>query len=189
MSLNHAISTLDRLLKPLGFARKKTTWNRVVGQFVDVLDVQLSKYANSLTLNAGVLEKKVYRECWGKKAEEFVEEPFCVVRVRIGELIDQKDKWWSIDDGEAAEDIVNNVKKLILPFFERLHSLDAMRQWLIQENVVEQKYPPPAICLAILEHCLGRKEEACAILSALLAKISGAWRAKVGEVAKRLACS
>jgi hypothetical protein len=189
MTTNEIVTSLDRVLKPLGFVRRKGTWNRTVEMFVDVLDIQISKNGDTATLNAGVLEKSVYTECWGKELDEFVEEPFCTVRARIGELIDGKDKWWPVGHNETDGDMAAHISKFFLPFFEKLHSLERMREWLIRTNVVAQKYPPPVICLAVIEHRLKNEDEACAILSKLSTKVPGSWKVRVGEVTERLGCS
>lgn len=188
MTTKDIVASLDRVLKPLGFIRKKATWNRATGTFVDVLDIQVSKAGDTVTVNVGVLERNVYIKCWGWESSEFVEEPNCTVRARIGELINQKDKWWQVSDSAAVEDIVSHVVNFALPFFEKLHSLERMSEWLTRTNVVAQKYPPPVIYLAILQHRLGDQNGACALLGGLLAKTADAWKVRVGEVAERLGC-
>ncbi len=56
MSEKAIISKLDDLLKPLGFTRQKTAWNRRSGYVVEVIDVQISKAGDTATINAGVLD-------------------------------------------------------------------------------------------------------------------------------------
>jgi hypothetical protein len=46
---------IDKALSPLGFVRHNATWNRRSAQFVDVIDLQVSKSPDSVTMNAGVL--------------------------------------------------------------------------------------------------------------------------------------
>lgn len=95
--MKHAaiVSTLHELLKPLGFRKKRATWNRS-GKVVEVINVQVSKAGDSATINAGVMDKDVYALLWQKSAHDFVAEPDCTVRARIGTLIDDLDHWWPL---------------------------------------------------------------------------------------------
>lgn len=182
------ITTLDRTLKPLGFVRRKTVWNRGVGQFVDVFDIQVSKDKDAVTFNVGVLEKDVYTECWGREVASFVEEPYCTVRSRIGELIDKKDKWWSLSNIAVAEEINSCLIKHALPFFDQMHSLQAMNDLLVESNISSCKYPLPIIYLAIIKHHLGQFDDACALLEHQMERALGDWKARAKEVANRLGC-
>lgn len=151
--------------------------------------MQISKSEDAATLNVGVLERSIYAECWGEELEEFVEEPNCTVRTRIGGLIDNTEKWWQIADTTTPENIASSVINFALPFFEKLHTFHGMSEWLTQTNVVAQKYPPPVIYLAILQHRLGNANEACAILSKLLGKTLGSWKVRITGITERLRCS
>lgn len=189
MNITSILNRLDRTLVKLGFKRRNATWNRERGHFTDVLDVQVSKAASTVTINVGVMERGVYAQCWGREAEPFVEEPFCTVRARIGELIDGRDKWWDIhDDAKCAEEMVSCAKEYALPFLERMHSLQEMANWLVTTGAPSPKSPLPAISLAVIRHALGDHAEACSILSGLGANVRGAWRARVKEVSERIGC-
>jgi hypothetical protein len=188
MTTTKVISDLDRLLKPLGFSRRKFTWNREVERFVDVLDVQISKAEDAMTLNVGVLERDIYATCWPQEAGEFIDEPACTVRARVGELIDGKDRWWPIDKTSAADEMRTAVLEFVIPFLQRMHSLEDMAQWLRTTNVEGKKYPPPIICLAILEHRVGQQAKACSILAELEQKAVDGWKLRVQEVSKKIGC-
>lgn len=86
------INKLDNLLKPLEFARKKSTWNRRTDIYVDVIDLQIGKFGSDVTLNVGVFEPEIYLKCWDH-VPKFVHEIDCIVRSRIGGLIDGHDIW------------------------------------------------------------------------------------------------
>jgi hypothetical protein len=86
MSVRERIAGLDEDLGPLGFERLDRTWNRQSTRFVDVVDLQISKAADSVTLNVGVLDPD-YEACWGTEASKIVDEPSCTVRTRIGHLL------------------------------------------------------------------------------------------------------
>lgn len=190
MSTKTIFAYLDRMLEPLGFVRHKATWNRRIETFVDVIDMQISKARNDVTINAGVLDIGVHSIYEGRETADVVEEPSCTVRARIGDLIDGKDKWWQIDKShEAAEDMATQVANRVLPFFERLHSTEAMVTWLTEANVMTKQYPPPIIYLAILHHYLGDNSKPCELLADLLAKTTSPWKPKVKDVMERMGCS
>jgi hypothetical protein len=189
MSTKPVIVRMDELLKPLGFARHKTTWNRKSDSFVDVIDVQTSKAGDTITINAGVFHPDVHRKCWATEPTAVVEEPSCTVRARVGQLLNGKDLWWRLDDARILDDVIEKLKAYVLPFLERMHSLEAMEQFLTSAQVTKQKYPPPVIYLAILKSERGDRTGACALLTELGERSLGAWRTRIGEVAERLGCS
>jgi len=175
MNTTSIITHLDRALSPLGFRRHKATWNRENGLFVDVLDIQISKAKSTVTLNIGVMERSVYAICWGRESDPFVEEPFCTVRTRIGELLEGKDKWWELQNvDDTAEEMSLCITTQIIPFFERMHSMQEMCSWLVANGAPSPKNPLPAICLAALQHRLGEQIEACSVLAGCQKRAPGA---------------
>ena len=188
MNTPSILNRLDQTFSKLGFKRRNATWNRENGRFVDVLDVQVSKALSAVTMNVGVMERDVYARCWARDAEPFVEEPFCTVRARIGELIDGKDKWWDTQDTNCAEEIALFAKAHALPFLERMHSLQEMANWLVATGAPSPTNPLPAIYLAVIRHTLGEQKEACSVLVGMETKVRGAWRVRVKEVSERLGC-
>lgn len=182
------IDRLDRELTSMGFSRKKTTWNRERGPLVDVIDIQTSKSGDTVTMNAGVLSRPTYFACWGREAEPFVEEPECIVRARIGRLIDNKDRWWDVSRLDVSEEIVDCLRAWIFPFLERMQSLEAMRDWLVCTGIPSPKSPLPSIYLAILRYQLGDIDAARAVLAEIEQKALGAWKSRAQEVAARIGC-
>lgn len=188
MSAAEIIARLDRELAPAGFARRETTWNRERDQLVEVLDIQTSKGGETVTMNAGVLERGVYAICWGRDSDAFVEEPFCIVRARIGQLLDNKDRWWDIRGANTADEMVGCLKEQALPFLGRMQSLEQMRDWLALTGAPSSKRPLPTICFALLLSRLGNASQACSVLGDLEAKALGAWKARAKEVSARIGC-
>lgn len=188
MSTKAVVRRLDELLTALGFERQKQTWNRRSDSFVDVIDVQVSKADHAITVNAGVMDPDVHRKCWGTGPPVWVEEPSCTVRTRIGQLMGNKDVWWSFGDGEAVEKIAEAVATQVLPFLDRMHARDAMEEFLAAAEVLKRKYPPPIVYLAILRNELGDHSGACVALEELQQKALGAWRTRISEVSGRLGC-
>jgi hypothetical protein len=189
MSATSIITRLDRELSPKGFSRKKATWNREQGPLVEVIDIQTSKGGDAVTMNVGVLSRPIYLACWGRDAESFVEEPFCTVRARVGQLLDNKDRWWDVSSESVAEEMVDCLGARILPFLERMRSLEAMRDWLASTGMPSPKSPLPSICFAVLQAQLGDTGAACAVLAELERKVLGAWKARAQEIAVRIGCA
>jgi hypothetical protein len=189
MNSRTVIAHLDATLKAEGFQRIKATWNRKAEGFVDVIDVQISKSGNTITINVGVFHPSAYSKCWGGEVPRWVQEPFCTVRTRVGELIDGKDVWWRLDDVAVAKNVVAATNTHALPFLSKMHSVKAMTQFLVDTSVVRRRYPPPIIYLAILRHEQGERDAACALLRELRAKTSDAWKGKIDDIAGRLACA
>jgi hypothetical protein len=186
MTVTPLLRALNTVLSPLRFSRKKRTWNRWIDLFVDVVDIQVATTGDAVTLNVGVLHPNVYATCWGKPAPTFIDEASCTVRARIGQLIDGRDLWWSLDDPDLCADIVDAARTHALPFLERMHSPSAMERFLTEAKVADLPYPPPAIYLAILRAGQGNRDEARAILRKLESGSPDAWRQRVRDVAKRL---
>lgn len=189
MSEKAVISKLDDLLKPLGFTRQKTVWNRRSGHLVEVVDLQISKAGDTATLNAGVLDLDVHAMLWRSEPPQFVEESACTVGARVGELMDGKDLWWSLNDDSVADELSKLIIAHILPFVQRMRSRQGIVQWLMDTQVVKRRYPPPIINLAILQVFLGNPTEGCSLLVELQKNAVGAWRTRVTEVAERLGCA
>ena len=188
MSAASIVARLDRELIPKGFLRKQATWNREQDSWVEVIDIQVSKSGDSVTVNAGVLSQSIYAACWGRDADSFVEEPFCTVRARVGQLLDSKDRWWDIRDEHAADEVVDCLDAAILPFVERMRSLLAMRDWLASTGMPSVRSPLPSICFAVLQSRVGDIDDACRVLAELERKALGAWRTRAREVAARIGC-
>jgi hypothetical protein len=186
MSAASIISRLDCELAPKGFRRKKATWNREQDSLVEVIDIQTSKTGDSVTMNVGMLSRLVYSASWGRNAEPFIEEPFCTVRARVGQLLDNKDLWWDVGDMSAVDEMTDCLEQRVLPFLERMRSLDGMRDWLVSTGVPSSRSPLSSIYFAVLQSQLGDIDKAHAVLADLEREALGAWKARAREVAARI---
>ncbi len=91
MTKKQLISKVDDILKEHQFRRKGLLWNRDCADFVDVIDLQISKSKDTFTINAGVADKFVIHACWSTDGSGMVEEASCTVRARLGELLYGRD--------------------------------------------------------------------------------------------------
>lgn len=176
---------LDTLLVPLGFVRERSTWNRRTGAFIDVIEVSRSSISKTMTVNAGVVYPDAYTACWGEELPAIFEEPLCTVRANIGQLIDGEQLWWRSADVGCFGDVAWFTSVHVLPFLERMHSLEAIDAVLTETR----GYPPPVIYRAVIKRQLGDKSAACALLSKLHSKSAGAWGPHIAEIAARWGCA
>ena len=149
-----------------------------------MIDVQTSKSGDAVTINAGVLHPGVHKKCWATEPPALIEEPLCTVRTRV--LLDGKETWWQLNDARTPDDIAEKVTAHVLPFLERMHSHDAMEQFLTAAQVLKRRYPPPVIYLAILMNERGDKAGARALLTELGKKTIGDWKTEISEIAETL---
>ena len=178
---------MNKILTPLGFVRKGRMWNRDVGVFTDVIDLQISKEGDGMTINSGVLHPDIYKRCWAKAAPQFVDESSCTVRARIGQLIDRKDVWWLFSEVNTPDDIAVKVIDHVIPFLDSMHSVEAMERFLEKSQVTKYGYPLPIIILALLKWEHGDKIGSCEILSELRKRTVKSWRDKLSIILESIA--
>lgn len=186
MNLNDTVKEVDDVLQSRGFQKSGLTWNRVTSGLVEVIDLQLSKSKTEITVNCGIQERRAYLLVWGKEPERFVQEPFCVVRARIGELGDGQDVWWSIADEGTARNVAVAVTRTVLPFLETFESLETIERFL--QSQVGQPYPLPNLYLASIKYLRGDSVGACRVLEVKRKKALGDWKKRFDEVSERLGC-
>lgn len=177
------IEQVDAILKPLGFRKRGAVWNRSCDNNVDAIDVQISRNGDTYTLEAGVLNRAVHEVFWGAELKKFIEPPMCTVSARAGNLLYGTDKWWNVGD---QNDAIPTVIATLLDFIDRAHTQPEMMQRLIETEVIKNRYPPPAINLAILKFQNGKPQEAQKILDDLRERISGPWLERVAQIENRL---
>jgi hypothetical protein len=187
MSKEAIILAVDGILRPLGFQRRSGAWNRRLRGYIDVIELQTRDADKRITINAGVLDPRIYEMCWGMAAPKFVGEPHCTVRVRACQPGTSKEAWWRSDSAVDTEEILDQIRGLIIPFIERMHSPQAMEQQLSGKNLKQSAYPPPIIYLAILRHNRGDDDGAYLLLDNLKKKTLGQWKSKIDQIKSRLA--
>lgn len=188
MTTDAVISVVDALLKPLGFLRRKSVWNRKGENYVDVVTLQRSKSGDRITMNVGVLSPDVFRICWGDAPHDFADETACTVQYRLGQWTRGREQWWQEADASAPEQIVRELSAESIPFLKRMRSPQAMARFLSDTRVEERGYPPPIIYLAILKHQQGDSIGACAMLRRLRERTPKAWKTRIDGVMTRLSC-
>ncbi len=166
------VRSVNTLLKAQGFKRKELAWNRVGSVFTQVIDLQIAKHGSeSFTINLGIFHPKIHMLCWEKPAPDFIREVDCLIRIRIGYLIGDKDCWWDIlqnDDSDGIVDkILGVIDNTVVPFFESIKSLADVHRFVVENPQSRIEYWLTDLQLAILKIEIGLKNDAIPLLRVL----------------------
>lgn len=123
------LGEMNASLRPFGFRRKSQTFAREFAECWQVINIQLSAFSprgeKSLTVNFGVISKATqrFRDNGGAKPPRHYA---CAIRFRVGWLMDERDKWWTIRDEVSAQTASEEVLAVIgskgIPFLDSLSS-------------------------------------------------------------------
>lgn len=174
---------IQSVLEKHQFHRSGLVWNRDCTQFVDVIDLQISKSGDMFTINAGVASKFIIRVCWKLDSSSVIDESSCTVRKRLGELLYLRDVWWSLADDNSIEEVLNGIQDAVIPFLQLNHSIDHMISTL-ENDLTSRRYPPGVVYLALLHYQKGEISR-CKEMFEMMS-LSGAWKQKASEILKSL---
>ncbi len=174
--MDSVISCVSPLLRELKYKKRGHTYNRTIQPgLIHVINFQMGKYEGEnyqeippyrvnlygkFTINIGVYIEEVHNLLCKWKVTNFISEPDCEIRKRIGELIDKgHDLWWDLNYEESVigTDIKVKIEKFIIPFLARFSSTDQIiREWEIHGNGIG--FPPRGrLSIAILFFYRGDK--------------------------------
>jgi hypothetical protein len=179
MKKSQLTSNIDEILEKYQFYKSGSVWNRGHPDFIDVIDLQISKSKEDFTINVGVADKFVIQACWGMDGSSMVEEPSCTVRARLGELLYGRDVWWGLSDDDGIEEALSGIQDAAIPFLQLNHSIDHMIETL-ESDPASRRYPPGGIYLALLHHRKGEGDRCREILKSM--KLTGAWSQKASDI-------
>jgi hypothetical protein len=180
-------------LKIHGFKKSQLQWNRIRGDFVDVVSVQEATYSTdesiAITINLGVFVPSFFAAIWTKPHKGFVKDADCTIRIRLGDLIQRKlygdalDQWWTLTDRVSLVAVGNEVSSAIeefaLPFLDSIDDYDAIATHLGRLTGSASKTPIHFLNRCLAEWKSGNKTEAFAQLDHVSAK---AWLPKVQAI-------
>lgn len=181
---------IDAYLRPLGFVRRGSRWNRRGPQYVDVIELQTSKGGVSFTVNVGVLNIEVYEIMHGRRVPDSVSEVYCTVRSRLGRLTENaRDRWWGLSEPGVAAVVGESIVKYAVPFCNSMHDATGMIGHI---NAPRQRSMFDAfaqIQSIILEGINGEHDGACRHLTELFVKVKHErLREIIDAVLGRLGC-
>lgn len=158
---------LHSVLKAAGFRRRSSTWNRVRGDFVDVVNLQRSQWSAKVTLNVSIVVPWIWQMRWGWEDKDFFKEEDGLVRVRAGYLIGQRDGWWDMADEGTAKKLHAVLNEHVFPYFDSLLNYAAIAERITEEisKTVPKwsdRYPFDGISpeLALLAYLRGDRDRA-----------------------------
>ena len=179
MTKKQLISKIDEILGKYQFSKSGSIWNRSSPEFIDVIDLQISKSKDTFTINVGVANKFVIHSCWNMDGSDVVEEPSCTVRTRLGELLHGRDVWWGLSDDDGIEEVLSGIQDAAIPFLQFNHSIDQMIETL-ESDPACRRYPPGVIYLALLHHRMGESDRCREIFKSM--RLTGAWSQKASDI-------
>lgn len=183
-------------LKKDRFKKRNLSWNRNRGEFIDVINVQKSRWNEPdderFTINIGVVVPEFEEIIWDKPYKEFAKVPDGVFQFRSGNITQEGfpgwntqdptyEIWWDLRTDEDVEkagvEVRANIENKLLPF---LDSMDDFRKLhdVLDKTGKKKDYPLPKINFALLKNSIGEKEGSIAILKDLIAKDEGTEHAK-----------
>jgi hypothetical protein len=135
------------VLKPLGFKKKANNFFLQLYDIGQIINVQKSSWGTkdsiSFTINTGLFLPEhwkglIYNQ--GKAIPTFPTEPECIIRKRIGKLRNQHDTWYEIseitDENKLIAQMQENLKKYILPYFDRTKTKEDLLNLLDSEKLI-----------------------------------------------------
>jgi hypothetical protein len=181
---------MHEVLRPAGFRRQRHAWRRDAGEFVDIVNLQLSKGLDSVWVNLGVIQPDAYQWTWAMPVGSTVDEARCTVRSRLGVLVDGHDTDWDVGDADSPVVVADLLRSVGLPWLEGMHSLAALQLELERTFAAQGKraYVPVAIALAVVHWKQSDIPAACRTLDARRRWELGPWEDRLVAVSRELAC-
>jgi hypothetical protein len=137
----------QEVLKPLGFKKKANNFYLELPELGQIINVQKSAYYSKqkihFTINTGIFIPKYWLAFYNfhdGTLPLYPTEAQCLVRKRIGNLKNQKDIWYDIEEETDENVLINemkeNLEKYILPHFDRIKSTTQLLELIESENLL-----------------------------------------------------
>jgi len=177
------------LLKTNEFKKKKLSWNRARGSFVDIVDIQelpgSTQDNERFVLNIGIFVPDYYETVWGQPYKGFAQEADAVFRVRLGDLLKREfservnGSLINLDSDSdilvIGKELCSAIEKKVLPCFESFSDFQSLHDFIDSMGGWQKEYPLMQIYSALLKQSLGEKDSAKAILDGLITGKNKAW--------------
>lgn len=155
---------IDKVLSPLGFQREARVWTCIREDIEERLNLQKSWIDGSVTVNVWAKDLETERILKSIPCEEIL--GIVQVGLRIGDLIDGRDRWWKNDPNGPAE-VAEAVRVYAVPWFDQVRSLeDQAAKWYGRGSTTSPWRKPNLPALAVTLYRLGALEEALALFEA-----------------------
>jgi Domain of unknown function (DUF4304) len=160
------------VLKPRGFKKEGLHWKRQRREYVDLIDVQVSQWDSTFTLNLGVGIPDVSTRLF-PKGRELKYAADGVVEDRLGMLAhDNYDFWWNKLNDIDVDSAAAALECFGVPFLDKFQTRELMIEWLERKGY-SGKNPsfPQAQYLALLYIDVGRTADGCDSLRKILTRL------------------
>ncbi len=135
------------LLKSVGFKKKSTNFYLQLNTIGQIINIQKSISGNKdnirFTINTGIFVPQYWLAFYNysnKVLPDYPTEQECLIRQRIGELRNQRDMWYDITESTDEEQLIVEMRKnlieFILPYFNKVNSIDQMLKELDEEHII-----------------------------------------------------
>jgi hypothetical protein len=135
------------ILKPLNFKKNAQNFYRNLGDLGQIINIQKSKYGTKdqvrFTINTGIFVPEYWIACFNfqnKELPSFPIEPECLIRKRIGDLMNQNDTWYNLDSNMDENILINemhnNLNLVILPYFSSLKTKSDLVVAIENESII-----------------------------------------------------
>ena len=158
---------IDNVLQPMGFGRAGTWWTRIRGEMEEQLDLQKSWIDGGVTVNVWAKNLETNRILKSIRCEQ--EMGIIQFGVRIGTLIDGRDRWWR-NDPNGPVGVAEAVSAYALPWFDQFRSLEDQAAKLYGRGATRPWRTPSTPPLAITLYRLGEIDDALALFDAPVPK-------------------
>ncbi|WP_088161854.1 DUF4304 domain-containing protein [Sphingobacterium sp. G1-14] len=125
------------ILKPLGFKKKANNFYLQLEKIGHIINIQKSYYSTKddirFTINVGIFSPEYWLACFNyhnKDVPAYPSEPECMIRERISGMKGLRDIWYNITPMTDIEELITemkyNISSFILPFFEKLNTVQKL---------------------------------------------------------------
>ncbi|WP_159732463.1 DUF4304 domain-containing protein [Sphingobacterium sp. 18053] len=125
------------ILKPLGFKKKANNFYLQLEKIGHIINIQKSYYSTKddirFTINVGIFSPEYWLACFNyhnKDVPAYPTEPECMIRERISGMRGLPDIWYNITPMTDIEELITemkyNISSFILPFFEKLNTVQKL---------------------------------------------------------------
>lgn len=181
---------IHHFLKPKGFKKRGLNFKRTVGELSHVLNIQRSQYNSQsdikFTINLGIFSPDYYKIEYDynfekeNKIPDFPREYDSIIRLRIGALRYEEDKWYKVNSNTDIRQIIKemdeDINKFILPFFDKISTIESLLNELKLGKITG--HPPQILKRFLLLVELGKFDEAKEELKKLSIESRTEWAEK-----------
>lgn len=176
--------TLAPLFKKNNFKKSGLTWNKKNNEITQVINIQKSKYSDAelvdFTFNLGVFSAVAFEIIWENSAPKVAKEENCLLRTRIGPVIQNdfsgtaKDQWWRIENStnvdNLARELLDVTENVAMTFLDKFYSINRVEEVMVNIRGWQSKNPQHLLNLAVVVYLTGKNSEAESIISDIITR-------------------